>query len=69
MLTARGFTAELRLARESTLALLASLPPETSPEVIQSLKDQIDTEMDHCLFRIEESLSRLDESIENLRAA
>ena len=69
MLVARGFTSELRLARESALALLDSLPPETDPEVMQSLKDQIDTEMDHCLFRIDESLSRLDASIESLRVA
>ena len=69
MLVAKGFTEELRLARESALALLASLPPETDPEIIQSLKDQIDTEMDHCLFRIDESLTRLDVTIEGLRAA
>ena len=69
MLVAKGFTEELRLARESALALLASLPPETSPEVVQSLKDQIDTEMNHCLFRIDESLTRLDATIESLRAA
>ena len=69
MLVARGFTAELRLARESVLALLASLPPETDPEIMQNLKDQIDTEMDHCLFRIDESLSRLDASIDSLRVA
>ena len=69
MLVARGFTAELRLARESALALLASLPPETDPQVIKDLKDQIETEMDLCLFRIDESLSRLDATIESLRAA
>ena len=69
MLVAKGFTEELRLARESALALLASLPPETDPEVVQSLKDQIDIEMNHCLFRIDESLTRLDATIESLRAA
>lgn len=69
MLIAKGFTEELRLARESALALLASLPPETDPDIVQSLKDQIDTEMDHCLFRIDESLTRLDATIESLRAA
>lgn len=67
MLTARGFTSELRIARESALALLASLPAETSPEVLQGLKEQIDTEMNHCLFRIDESLSKLDASIDSLR--
>lgn len=69
MLVAKGFTEELRLARKSALALLASLPPETDPDVMKSLKDQIDTEMDHCLFRIDESLTRLDATIESLRAA
>ncbi len=67
MLVARGFTSELRLARESALTLLASLTPKTDPEVIQSLKDQIDTEMDHCLCRIDESLSKLGATIEGLR--
>ena len=67
MLVAKGFTAELRLARESALALLALLPPETDQEVLQNLKDQIDTEMDHCLFRIDESLAKLGTSIKSLR--
>ena len=67
ILVAKGFSFELRLARDSALALLASLPPQTDQEVIQSLKEQIDTEMDHCLCRIDESLLKLDATIEGLR--
>ena len=67
-ITARGFAGELEIARDKVLALLEWLPSDTDPDVMQALKDELENEMQHCLFRIEESLSKLDNTIDGMRA-
>lgn len=68
-ITARGFTGELEIARERVSELLKKLPADMDPDVVQELKFQLEDEMKHCLFRVDESLSQLDSCINRLKAA
>lgn len=66
--TARGFAGELEIARQHIIELLSRLPADTDPELMKELKFQLEDEMKHCLFRVEESLMKLDGSIDKLKA-
>ncbi len=67
--TARGFAGELEIAREHVIGLLARLPADTDPELMKELTFQLEDEMKHCLFRVEESLMKLDGTIDKLKAS
>lgn len=66
--TARGFAGELEIAREHVIELLSRLPADTDPELMKELKFQLEDEMKHCLFRVEESLLKLDGTIDKMKA-
>ncbi|MGQ7844211.1 hypothetical protein ACUNV4_07040 [Granulosicoccus sp. 3-233] len=66
--TANGFTGELEIARKHVLELMERLPADTDPELMKEMKFQLEDEMKHCLFRITESLSKLDHTIDRLKA-
>lgn len=68
-ITANGFAGELEIAREQVIELLKRLPTDTDPELKKELAFQLEDEMKHCLFRIQESLSHLDDTIGRLKAA
>ncbi|NND89488.1 MAG: hypothetical protein HKN42_01390 [Granulosicoccus sp.] len=67
LVTASGFMGELQLARDCAVSLLKSLPADTDAELVRQLKDQVDTDMQHCLDRVNQSLSQLDTTIQRLR--
>ena len=66
--TAKGFSGELEIARQQVIELLKRLPADTDPELMQELKFQLEDEMKHCLFRVDESLTNLDATIDRLKA-
>ncbi len=66
--TANGFAGELEIARQQVTELLKKLPADTDPELMKELVFQVEDEMKHCLFRIEESLEKLDDTIDRIKA-
>lgn len=66
-ITARGFAGEVDIAREQILELLKRLPANTDPDVMQALKYQLEEEIPHCLFRIDESMTNLHATIDKMK--
>ena len=65
--SARGFTEELVDVRRCMKELLAKPNFGTDKELLASLQDQIDEEMEYCLDRVGRSLVKLDSVIESVR--
>ena len=66
--SARGFTEELVDVRRCMQDLLANPNVGTDKELLASLQDQIEEEMEYCLDRVERSLAKLDSVIETVRS-
>ena len=65
--SARGFTEELIDVRRCMKELVAKPDIGTDKELMASLQDQIEEEMEYCLERVERSLVKLDSIIDAVR--
>ena len=65
--SARGFTEELVDVRRCMKDLLAKPDIGTDKELLASLQDQVEEEMEYCLDRVERSLVKLDSVIDSVR--
>ena len=65
--SARGFTEELVNVRRCMKDLIEKPNSGIDSELLASLQDQIDNEMEFCLERVERSLVNLDSIIESIR--
>ena len=65
--SARGFTEELVGVRRCIKDLIEKPNIGTDSELMASLQDQVDNEMEFCLDRVERSLVKLDSIIESIR--